>query len=247
VKSIRAAAVFAAALSLVGVASCSTSRQPLPPVATAPIQPSPLPLPEVVTPRPAPRTTDPDIFGSTAVRIVRTPTDAKWHGAERETGVLPAAWQAQRARLSRLRGLEQLAAANAWVNHAVAQASDRNIYGQSDHWASLGETAQRGRGDCEDYAIAKMQLLKAAGVDPDDLFLAVVYDLIRRSDHAFLLVRLDGAFYVLDSPLDRVMPEVEVRDYRPIVTFSAARTWIHGYRESPVDFRLAGAISPGGN
>ena len=245
-KSVRAAAVFVAIVSLVGLASCTTPAKPPPLVATAPIAP-PLPLsPEPYIPPPASRTTDPDIFGSTAIRIAQTPADAKWRSLSHGGGALPAAWALEEQRLARLRGVERLAAANAWVNHAVAQASDRTVYGQADHWATLAETAQHGRGDCEDYAIAKMQLLEAAGVDADDLFLAVVYDLIRRSDHALLLARLDGVFYVLDSPLDRVMVADDVNDYRPIVTFSAAKTWIHGFRQSPADTRLAGAISPGG-
>jgi predicted transglutaminase-like cysteine proteinase len=245
VKSIRAAVVFAAMFSVIGLAACSTGPKSPPLVATAPsVAPPPIVQPYI--PLPPPRTTDPDVFGSTAVRIGQTPTDAKWRAASHSGGQLPPAWSSEAARLSRLHGVERLSAVNAWVNHAVAQSSDRSVYGQSDHWANVSETAQRGRGDCEDYAIAKMQLLKAAGVDADDLFLAVVFDLIRRSDHALLLARLDGVFYVLDSPLDRVMRADDVRDYRPIVTFSAAKTWVHGYRQAPADMRLAGSISPGG-
>jgi predicted transglutaminase-like cysteine proteinase len=245
VKSIRTAAAFAAIVSLVGLAACSSSPKAPPLAATAPIVRPPPPVAEPYIAPPTHRTTDPDVFGSTALRIGQTPSDGKWRAVS-HGGALPATWSAQAARLSRLRGVERLAAANAWVNHAVAQSSDRTLYGQSDHWATAAETAQRGRGDCEDYAIAKMQLLQAAGVDADDLFLTVVYDLIRRSDHALLLARLEGVFYVLDSPLDRVMREGEVKDYRPIVTFSAAKTWVHGFRQAPLDTRLASSISPGG-
>ena len=37
---------------------------------------------------------------------------------------------------------------------------------------------RRGRGDCEDYAIAKLQMLRAAGFEDRDLYLVIAKDLI---------------------------------------------------------------------
>lgn len=234
----------ALALGLAVLAGCS-SPQPVV-VGRAPTS-SPLPQPSPSAPPPAARPGEPDLFGSTAVRIGRTPADAKWAAIPALTAEdLPPLWAAAREDLARRSGLDRLAAASAWVNRHVAQATDRALYGQGDHWASLQETARLGRGDCEDYAIAKMQLLEAAGFPGKDLYLVVVYDALLRQEHAVLAASLDGRFFILDSQTDRVLPAEQVRDYRPILTYSLDRSWIHGFRNMPADVRLASTISPGG-
>jgi predicted transglutaminase-like cysteine proteinase len=179
--------------------------------------------------------TDPSIFGTVALRVGHTPLDAKWRpvAAQSSHALLPPAWAALRARLPELSGVELLETVNEWVNRHVTFASDEEVYGQEDHWATLAETAAHGRGDCEDFAIAKMQLLRAAGVPARSLFLVIARDLVRRADHALLLVELGGRFYVLDAGTSEPMPADQVHDYRPIMTFSAERAWIHGYRPEP--------------
>jgi predicted transglutaminase-like cysteine proteinase len=53
--------------------------------------------------------------------------------------------------------------------------------GVADFWANAGETLRRGTGDAEDIAIAKMQVLKAAGFDPKDLTSASAAIVARRA------------------------------------------------------------------
>jgi predicted transglutaminase-like cysteine proteinase len=135
--------------------------------------------------------------------------------------------------LQRIRNLPreaQLMAVNTWVNHQLAVGDDRDIYGMTDHWAGIEEAFARGRGDCEDFAIAKMQLLEASGFSREDLYLAVLKDEIRRIDHAVLAVRDGNEFWILDSQNDRLLRSEDVRGYHPVMTYSAGHAWIHGYR-----------------
>lgn len=123
---------------------------------------------------------------------------------------------------------------NRWMNHRLEFASDQEVYGEADHWAPLAESLPRGRGDCEDYAIGKMQLLRAAGVPAKDMYLLLARDLVRRQDHALLLVRVDSEFVVLDSSNDLLLSDLEVRDYQPVMSFSGDQSWLHGHAQKPV-------------
>jgi predicted transglutaminase-like cysteine proteinase len=180
--------------------------------------------------------TQPDVFGSAAISVGHTALDAKWQAVSSRMQT-PTEWMGERNGLAALSGLEQLVAANTWVNRHVRHERD----GASDHWASATETARKGGGDCEDFAIAKMALLRSAGVADADLYLSIVRDTIQRADHAVLLVRVDGAFYVLDSLTDRVMAATAVSDYRPIVTLASAGAWVHGYPQRQAGIQLAAA------
>ena len=185
----------------------------------------------------------PDIFGSVALAAGHTPEEAKWR---RVAGFVPVGagpWSAVLAQARRQSAREQLETVNAWVNHAIAYMPDAANYGVVDYWGTARESLTRGRGDCKDYAITKMELLRALGVPSDDLYLVLVKDLVRRQDHAILAVRLDGRFVVLDSGFDGVMDANDVRDYRPILTYSGARTWVHGYRRT-ANLMVASASGP---
>jgi len=60
-------------------------------------------------------------------------------------------------------------------------------------------TLAAGRGDCEDYAIAKYAILRAAGVPAEDLRLLLVRDRAVSQDHAVLAVRDNGQWLILDN------------------------------------------------
>lgn len=57
---------------------------------------------------------------------------------------------------------ERIAFVNVEINRRVAYRQDADEGG--DHWSTPCETLARGRGDCEDFAIAKHFLLDACGV-----------------------------------------------------------------------------------
>jgi len=71
--------------------------------------------------------------------------------------------------------IKQLNFVNSWLNRIKYQ-SDKKVYGVSDYWATLYEFVGKGKGDCEDYTIAKYYTLKELGFDINRLkFTYVVY------------------------------------------------------------------------
>ena len=170
----------------------------------------------------------PDVFGSVALSVGRTPLDKRWRAVARQrVGGAPAAYAAS------LRGRDELAqveAVNRYVNARVQFVDDSRQYRHEDFWSAASDTLRRGRGDCEDYAIAKLQMLRAAGFSDRDLYLVVAKDLVRRSDHALLVVRAGGRMLVLDNGTDAILDADNPGDYRPVLTFAANGAWTHGYR-----------------
>ena len=170
----------------------------------------------------------PDVFGSVALSVNHTPLDQRWRTVARQrVSGAPAVYAAS------LRGqseLDRVEAVNRYVNGRVQFVDDSRQYGRADLWAAASDTLRRGRGDCEDYAIAKFQLLRSAGVADRDMYLVIAKDLVRRADHALLVVRSGGHMLVLDNGTNRILDADDISDYRPVLTFSASGTWTHGYR-----------------
>jgi predicted transglutaminase-like cysteine proteinase len=77
--------------------------------------------------------------------------------------------------------------------------------------------------------MAKMQLLAALGVHRDAMYLTIARDTVRAADHALLVVKMGDKAWLLDNSTDRVLDASESYDYRPIVSFSENKRWIHGY------------------
>ena len=119
--------------------------------------------------------------------------------------------------------LATVGAVNAWVNRNI-----RYLQEGRDRWADAAATLRARRGDCEDLAILKLQLLAALGVPLQDLYLTLAYDLVRRRDHAVLVVRAGENFVLLDNSTDRLLDARRSNDYRPILSYSRDRKWLHG-------------------
>jgi len=45
-----------------------------------------------------------------------------------------------------------------------------------------------------------------------------------------LVVRAAGRFLVLDNGTDRIVDSSDLFDYKPVLTFTAGKTYTHGYR-----------------
>lgn len=190
----------------------------------------------------------PDVFGSVALAIGFTPLQRRWAKVEQKP-IGPAAETFVNT-ISGLGQIEQLDAVNRFVNARVEFTNDDRQFGSADLWLAAGETLRRGRGDCEDFAIAKLQMLRHAGFAEKDLYLVILRDLRRRADHAVLVVRADGRLLVLDNGTNRIVDSDSIPDYRPILTFSGNRSWTHGYRREPnasvqyAQTNVAGEITP---
>lgn len=94
--------------------------------------------------------------------------------------------------------LSELDEVNRWVNHAVAPATDMEIYGVSEFWTFPVE-----RGDCEDYALLKQKILIQRGWPKSSLLLTVVRD-EKGEGHAVLTARTAQGDFVLDNKIDDV-------------------------------------------
>ncbi len=106
--------------------------------------------------------------------------------------------------------------------------SDLANYGEVDVWASPLMALTRGAGDCEDYAIAKMAALKAAGVPSEDLRLVILRETMRPEEHAVLAVRLNARWVVLDNRMLVMLSDTEIANYQAI--FVADDAGVRAYR-----------------
>jgi predicted transglutaminase-like cysteine proteinase len=194
--------------------------------------------------RPAIAMDRPDVFNSVALPIGHTSLERRWKKVT--NGAVGATSAAYAARLSDLSPVERLRAVNHYVNSRVRFVDDIRQYGVADLWTTAADTLRRGRGDCEDYAIAKLQLLRRAGFAENDLYLVILRDALRRADHAVLVARAEGRLLVLDNGTDRLIDSYEMVDYHPIVTFSGNRAWTHGYRRElpPVTYASNDVAQP---
>ncbi|QIG55111.1 transglutaminase-like cysteine peptidase [Altererythrobacter sp. BO-6] len=165
-------------------------------------------------------------LGTERIAIGRTRFDASW---ERVAAAELTMGEAERALGTLAQDRTQLMAqVNGWVNKAITYRRDSALFGRRDYWADARSTLARRAGDCEDYAILKLQLLAAAGVAREDMMLTLARDTLRRSDHAVLLVRDEGEWFMLDMASDRVANAAADYGYRPLMSFTGSERFIHG-------------------
>src|ERR1700722_10835094 len=155
----------------------------------------------------SPAITEP--FGLNTVPVVSGEVLSKWSGVKAdiraENDVLsrcranaklcPAAAQKFLAIVAQGRaqtGRARIGIINRAINLAIRPMSDLAQWGVIDRWSAPLVPLATGRGDCEDYAIAKYVALKEAGVAAEDLRLVIVRDLAVGGDHAVVAARLDG-------------------------------------------------------
>lgn len=109
-------------------------------------------------------------------------------------------------------GRALLGETNRAINLAIRAEND----GAEDIWNSPLETFQRGAGDCEDYAIAKLAALRLAGVAAEDLRLVVVRDTRNGEGHAVASAKLDGHWLMLDNRRMAMVDDDDARNYQPL-------------------------------
>lgn len=117
-------------------------------------------------------------------------------------------------------GRARIGVVNRAVNMAIQPMSDLAQWGVLDRWSAPLTTFTTGRGDCEDYAIAKYVALRESGVAEDDVRLVIVRDLAVQQDHAVLAVRLEGSWLVLDNRWLTLIGDSEMRSVVPLFVFA---------------------------
>lgn len=117
---------------------------------------------------------------------------------------------------------EKLIAVNAFVNSAV-WASDRQLWGEEDYWASPLEFLGRNGGDCEDYVIAKYFALRRSGVSDTKLFFTYVKASNQAQPHMVLSYypAPSAVPLVLDNLNAKILPGTQRDDLVPVYSFNA--------------------------
>jgi predicted transglutaminase-like cysteine proteinase len=207
------------------------------------------------------------VFSSVAISAARLPATEKWNSVSarsyadlftdncRKSGLTGCGTTFAvelRGVSSRIHGMGRaqiLGEVNRSVNATMRYRTDSQNWGQSDYWANPTETALKGAGDCEDFAIAKYWLLRSLGYAASDLQIVVLSDTRRQLYHAVLVAHVDGVAYVLDNLSSQVSADTRYPNYVPIMSFAAGKSYIHGFagRNSamaalPTDMRL---VNPG--
>ena len=113
-------------------------------------------------------------------------------------------------------GRARIGVINRAINLAIEPVSDLAQWGVLDRWSAPLATLTSGRGDCEDYAIAKYVALTAAGVSADDVKLVIVRNLAAGEDHAVAAVRLDDKWIVLDNRRLTLLEDIEMPRVLPL-------------------------------
>ena len=190
------------------------------------------------------RPANPDVFGTVALKAGVTFYDARFRRVSATDARDPlvmrlAAGAANLDPVGKLRLVQQE------ISQAVHWQHDLDNMGVADFWANAGETLRRGTGDAEDIAIAKMQVLKAAGFDPKDLYISVGRH-SSRGAHILLLARTANGFFALDDK-DGMVPASQNTRFTPIMTIGQGMSWIHGRRVGGRPARLASASAPAGS
>ena len=198
------------------------------PVAPAPVNAAPclavpkLPATAIAPAAAAKRAFRNDEFLATRLlSIATTPFDAKWAQVS-AAGLSDAQVRGMVGVLGSDREAK-LAEVNAYVNARVSYRDDRG-----DRWQTAASTLARGTGDCEDFAIAKYQMLRALGFADEDLHLTLARDLVRNVDHAVLIVRVGARHVMLDDATDVIVDAAEAHDYRAMFSFRQNRAFLHG-------------------
>lgn len=104
------------------------------------------------------------------------------------------------------------------VNHyfnAIVNELDIYNWKIEDYWATPQEFIVRGKGDCEDFAIAKYFTLKQLGFDPAKMMVMIVKVDHMRDFHAVLGIKEStGEIFILDNLSWKILPLTKRTDLK---------------------------------
>ncbi|WP_424688992.1 transglutaminase-like cysteine peptidase [Halarcobacter ebronensis] len=110
----------------------------------------------------------------------------------------------------------------------ILPVNDSTKYSADDYWATPKEFIIEGKGDCEDYAIAKYFTLQEVGIPKEKLFLAVVKVKGATNYHMVLtyLENKNSMPLILDNLSFRVLPFIKRTDLTPKFIFNEKEAFI---------------------
>lgn len=126
-------------------------------------------------------------------------------------------WLEIRDHAASMEGIERLGYVHAALNRSITYATDFQIYGVADYWASPLESVERA-GDCEDYVIAKFLLLRSVGIAAADMKLVALHENFSGQYHAILGVRDGDQWVFMDNKRMALSHEQDYTDTRALAT-----------------------------
>ena len=115
------------------------------------------------------------------------------------------------------KGSARIGEVNRALNLLIVYTSDLVQHGLDDVWTPPLLTLASGRGDCEDYALAKYLALLELGVRSVDLRIVIVETRSQRQ-HAVLATRLGQGWVMLDNAHSLILEDRQL-PYRAIAAF----------------------------
>lgn len=142
-------------------------------------------------------------------------------------------WQKAQGATKSAKEPDKLKRANDFFNTAIRFENDIDIWNQTDYWATPLETVGKGRGDCEDFAIAKYFSLKDAGIPLSKLRLVYVKARLQGPAGPSLQAHMVLAYYpapnaeplVMDNLIPEMRPASERSDLQPMFSFNSEAIW----------------------
>ncbi len=140
-------------------------------------------------------------------------------------GCEPREWRRLVDLLTPLSLRAKIDAVNSLVNRYPYIPSATN-WSEPNHWETPFEFLARS-GQCQDYAIAKFMLLRAAGVPNELLRVVVLRDRRLGLDHAVTVAYVDGEALMLDNQTPGVVPVTDIHYYQPYYSINETGWWLH--------------------
>jgi predicted transglutaminase-like cysteine proteinase len=123
--------------------------------------------------------------------------------------------------------IERLLAINTRVNKEFKYASDRQVWGKPDYWDEPVEAVEKKRMDCEDYAIFKLFLAHLAGIQDEDLAIAVGKIPSTGEAHAIMFGAADGTTYILDNRSRYLRDTATYGDFQVMFSVDFDDVWLY--------------------
>jgi predicted transglutaminase-like cysteine proteinase len=144
-----------------------------------------------------------------------------------------AEWRKMLGEETKAQETEKLRRVNDFFNRHMAFDDDYSVWGQADYWATPLEMIGQGRGDCEDFAIAKYFSLTNLGIPVNKLRLVYVRAILNGVDGPVQQAHMVLAYYatpnadplVLDNLIPEIRPASRRSDLSPIFSFNSSGLW----------------------
>jgi predicted transglutaminase-like cysteine proteinase len=128
---------------------------------------------------------------------------------------------------------DKLRRVNEFFNRRIQFADDLEVWGQTDYWATPMETLAKGKGDCEDFTIAKYFTLLNAGIPNEQLRLVYVKARIGGPASTLIQAHMVLAYYpapdaeplVMDNLITEIRPASRRPDLVPVFSFNSQGIW----------------------